>query len=163
MNHASHNAKKISRKRNMSKIIFWLTFSLVVLYTLTKLQSFVVRPGLFQTTISFEISKVNTTRIVSLQENSTKEPTLLFIAVLSHWREWRRRQSIRETWMTGCSEGRARCLFFTDDVGAKGNDKRWLQTELLWNDDTIMMPMTGWKKTVKFYSKLHTLGLKVIP
>ncbi len=143
MTYRKYYARKNFRRRHVAQISFWIILSLVLLHIITKLQQFSLMPKQLKTTVTFERSKGNTTGIVLSEDNSTKESTLLFIAVLTHWRRWKRRDSIRETWMTQCGNDRARCLFFTDDVGAKENDKRRLKTEISWNNDTILMPMTG--------------------
>lgn len=115
------------------KILLWIILSLILLYNFTNF-----RPSQHKNTATFQN---NSTGIVSSQ-GKTKE--LLFIAVLTHWSRWKRRASIRETWMTQCTrDARAKCLFFTDDAGAKDNDKHWLDSEVSTNNDTILMPMSG--------------------
>lgn len=70
--------------------------------------------------------------------------TLLFIAILSHWKRRKRRESIRETWLMECQDNtKAKCLFFTDYAGAGEEEKRLLDNEIEENQDTIAMPMTG--------------------
>lgn len=144
MSYKKNNARKnFYGRRRISQISFWIIISFVILYILTKLRPFLLTPDQFRTTVTFEISKGDTTDKVSSKDNSTEENTLLFIAVLTHWRRWKRRAGIRETWMTQCTGDKARCLFFTDDVGAKENDKRLLKSEISRNNDTILMAMTG--------------------
>ena len=137
------NVNKLFCKSHIYQILLWIISLLVILYILPKLSPFVFTRDQIKTTLHFEISKDNHTKIVSSQDNSSKDNALLFIAVLTHWRRWKRRQSIRETWMTHCKEKNVRCLFFTDDVGAKEYDKRWLKNEMSRNNDTILMPMAG--------------------
>ena len=45
--------------------------------------------------------------------------------------------------MTQCTGDKVRCLFFTDDVGAKEDDKQSLQAKISWTNDMILMPMEG--------------------
>ena len=98
--------------------------------------------------LSFETSLTNSTkyRLTRATPRFHKSPTstLLFVAILSHWKRWRRRDSIRETWMTHCRHNSTvKCLFFTDDVGTGEQEKHLLETEIKENNDTILMPIVG--------------------
>lgn len=139
MNCNNYNARLNYCRRHTFQISLWSVLFLVILYIFTKLQPIL----LSQHRAAFEISKGSSTDIVSSPRNSTKEHRLLFIAILTHWRRWKRRAGIRETWMMQCTGDKVRCLFFTDDVGAKEDDKQSLQTEISWNKDMILMPMAG--------------------
>ena len=80
----------------------------------------------------------------SLQSPSPPLGTLLFVAILSHWKRRKRRDSIRETWMAHCQDtARVKCLFFTDFAGTGAKERRSLENEKWENNDTVFMPMTG--------------------
>ena len=139
MNCKNYNVRLTYCTRHTFQISLYSLLFLAILYIFTKLQPIL----LSQHRAAFEIWKGNATEIGSSQGNSTKERRLLFIAILTHWRKWKRRASIRETWMTQCTGDKVRCLFFTDDVGTKEDDKQSLQTEISRNNDMILMPMEG--------------------
>ena len=143
MNNTKHSARKSFLGRHITEILLSAILFVVFLYVFIKLQQLLFTPQQFRITVSSDILKGNKTGIALSDGTPTDERTLLFIAVLTHWRRWKRRDSIRTTWMTQCSDARVMCLFFTDDVGAKENDKRRLKTEMSKNNDTILMPMTG--------------------
>ena len=143
MSYTKYSARKSFCRRNITEILLLVILSFVFLYVFARLQQFLLSPKQSRTTVAFEIIKDNKTEIGLPKDKSTEERTLLLIAVLTHWRRWKRRDSIRATWMTQCDHTKVTCLFFTDDVGAKENDKRRLKAEISNNNDIILMPMTG--------------------
>ena len=137
-----YTTRKHFWKRHIYELSLWTFVSVIVIYILSTQFPHLSTTQLLEARVSLEISEGNATEIVSSQGDGSKDKALLFIAVLTHWRRWKRRDSIRETWMTQCGED-VRCLFFTDDVGAKENEKQWLHAEVSLKQDTILMPMTG--------------------
>lgn len=77
-------------------------------------------------------------------ESPPPPKTLLFVAILSHWKRRKRRDSIRETWMAYCQDtATVECLFFTDFAGTEVKERRSLENEKWENNDTVVMPMSG--------------------
>ena len=143
MSCTKYSGRKSFGRRNITEILLLSILFFVFLYVFARLQQFLLSPKQSRTTVAFEITKDNKREIGLSEDKWTEERTLLLIAVLTHWRRWKRRDSIRATWMTQCDHTKVTCLFFTDDVGAEENDKLRLKTEISSNNDTILMPMTG--------------------
>lgn len=54
--------------------------------------------------------------LTDLKEEENKHQVLLLVIVSSAPGRYDRRNAIRQTWMSKCDTGKARCIFFTDDL-----------------------------------------------